>query len=42
VAGQEAARRLGAEVMASLGGRLRRGIAVAVTPAAPAAGWPER
>jgi hypothetical protein len=34
VAGQEAARRLGAEVMASLGGRLRRGIAVAVTPAA--------
>ena len=38
VAGQEAARRLGAEVMASLGGRLRRGIAVAVTPAA---GWPE-
>ena len=33
VAGQEAARRLGAEVMASLGGRLRRGIAVAVTPA---------
>jgi hypothetical protein len=42
VAGQEAARRLGAEVMASLGGRLRRGIAIAVTPAAPAAGWPER
>jgi hypothetical protein len=38
VAGQEAARRLGAEVMASLGGRLRRGIAVAVTPAP---GWPE-
>jgi hypothetical protein len=38
VAGQEAARRLGAEVIASLGGRLRRGIAVAVTPAA---GWPE-
>lgn len=38
VAGQEAARRLGGEVMASLGGRLRRGIAVAVTPAA---GWPE-
>jgi hypothetical protein len=37
-AGQEAARRLGAEVMASLGGRLRRGIAVAVTPAP---GWPE-
>jgi hypothetical protein len=36
VAGQEAARRLGAGVMASLGGRLRRGIAVAVTPAA---GW---
>ena len=33
-AGQEAARRLGADVMASLGGRLRRGIAVAVTPAA--------
>ena len=38
VAGQEAARQLGAEVMASLGGRLRRGIAVAVTPAP---GWPE-
>src|ERR1700691_2025700 len=38
VAGQEAARALGAEVMASLGGRLRRGIAVAGTPAA---GWPE-
>jgi hypothetical protein len=38
VAGQEAARRLGAEIMASLGGRLRRGIAVAVTPAP---GWPE-
>ncbi len=38
VAGQEAARRLGAEVIASLGGRLRRGIAVAVTPAP---GWPE-
>jgi SseB protein N-terminal domain len=38
VAGQEAARQLGADVMASLGGRLRRGIAVAVTPAA---GWPE-
>jgi hypothetical protein len=34
VAGQEAARRLGADVMASLGDRLRRGIAVAVTPAA--------
>jgi hypothetical protein len=33
-AGQEAARRLGAGVMASLSGRLRRGIAVAVTPAA--------
>jgi hypothetical protein len=33
VAGQEAARRLGADVMASLGDRLRRGIAVAVTPA---------
>jgi SseB protein N-terminal domain len=33
-AGQEAARRLGADVMAGLGGRLRRGIAVAVTPAA--------
>jgi SseB protein N-terminal domain len=33
-AGQEAARHLGAGVMASLGGRLRRGIAVAVTPAA--------
>jgi hypothetical protein len=33
-AGQEAARQLGAGVMASLGGRLRRGIAVAVTPAA--------
>jgi hypothetical protein len=32
-AGQEAARRLGADVMASLGGRLRRGIAVAVMPA---------
>jgi hypothetical protein len=32
-AGQEAARQLGAGVMASLGGRLRRGIAVAVTPA---------
>lgn len=32
-AGQEAARRLGADVMASLGGRLRRGIAVAVAPA---------
>jgi hypothetical protein len=41
-AGQEAARRLGADVMASLGGRLRRGIAVAVTAAAPAAGRPER
>jgi hypothetical protein len=41
VAGQEAGRRLGVEVMASLGGRLRRGIAVAVTPAAPAADWPE-
>lgn len=38
VAGQEAARQLGADVMASLGDRLRRGIAVAV---APAAGWPE-
>jgi hypothetical protein len=38
VAGQEAARQFGADVMASLGGRLRRGIAVAVTPAA---GWPE-
>ena len=34
VAGQEAARRLGADVMASLGDRLRRGIAVAVTPVA--------
>jgi hypothetical protein len=33
-AGQEAARQLGAAVMASLGGRLRRGIAVAVTPSA--------
>jgi SseB protein N-terminal domain len=33
-AGQEAARQLGAGVMASLGGRLRRGIAVAVLPAA--------
>jgi SseB protein N-terminal domain len=33
-AGQEAARRLGADVMTTLGGRLRRGIAVAVTPAA--------
>ena len=33
-AGQEAARHLGDGVMASLGGRLRRGIAVAVTPAA--------
>lgn len=33
-AGQDAARRLGADVMASLGGRLRRGIAVAVAPAA--------
>jgi len=32
--GQEAARRLGAGVMAGLGGRLRLGIAVAVTPAA--------
>jgi hypothetical protein len=32
--GQEAASRLGAGVMAALGGRLRRGIAVAVTPAA--------
>ena len=32
--GQEAARRLGAGVMAGLGDRLRRGIAVAVTPAA--------
>jgi SseB protein N-terminal domain len=41
VAGEEAARRLGADVMASLGGRLRRGIAVAVTPAAPAVGWAE-
>ena len=38
VAGQEAASQFGADVMASLGGRLRRGIAVAVTPAA---GWPE-
>ncbi len=38
VAGQEAARQLGADVMAGQGGRLRRGIAVAVTPAA---GWPE-
>ncbi len=37
-AGQEAARRLGADVMASLGDRLRRGIAVAVIPAALAAG----
>ena len=37
VAGQEAARQFGADVMASLGGLLRRGIAVAVTPAAPAA-----
>jgi hypothetical protein len=34
MAGQEAARQLGADVMASLGDRLRRGIAVAVTPAA--------
>src|ERR1700728_4202209 len=42
VAGQEAPRQFGADVMASLGGRLRRGIAVAVTPAAPAAGWPDR
>jgi hypothetical protein len=33
-AGQEAARQLGAGVMASLSGRLRLGIAVAVTPAA--------
>jgi hypothetical protein len=33
-AGQEAARQVGAGVMASLGGRLRRGIAVAVTPSA--------
>jgi SseB protein N-terminal domain len=32
--GQEAARQLGAGVMAALGGRLRRGIAVAVAPAA--------
>jgi SseB protein N-terminal domain len=32
--GQEAARQLGASVMAGLGDRLRRGIAVAVTPAA--------
>jgi hypothetical protein len=32
--GQEAARQLGAAVMAGLGGRLRRGIAVAVAPAA--------
>jgi hypothetical protein len=32
--GQEAARQLGAGVMAGLGDRLRRGIAVAVTPAA--------
>jgi hypothetical protein len=31
--GQEAARQLGAGVMAGLGGRLRRGIAVAVAPA---------
>jgi len=46
-AGQEAASRLGADVMASLGDRLRRGIAIAVTraaraeratPASPAAG----
>ena len=34
VAGQEAARQFGADVMASLGDRLRRGIAVAVTPVA--------
>jgi hypothetical protein len=32
--GREAARQLGAGVMAALGGRLRRGIAVAVAPAA--------
>jgi hypothetical protein len=32
--GQEAARQLGAGVMAALGGRLRRGVAVAVAPAA--------
>jgi hypothetical protein len=41
-AGQEAVSRLAAGVMASLGGRLRRGIAVAVTPAAPAAGGRDR
>jgi hypothetical protein len=41
-AGQEAVSRLAAGVMASLGGRLRRGIAVALAPAAPAAGGPER
>ena len=46
-AGQEAAGRLGADVMARLGGRLRRGIAVAVaratsaTSAAPAVGRPD-
>ena len=39
--GREALSRLAADVMASLGGRLRRGIAVAVTPAAPAAGRQE-
>jgi hypothetical protein len=33
--GRAALSRLAADVMASLGGRLRRGIAVAVTPAAP-------
>jgi SseB protein N-terminal domain len=39
--GREALSRLAADVMASLGGRLRRGIAVAVIPAAPAAGRQE-
>ena len=39
-AGQEAVSRLAAGVMNTLGGRLRRGIAVAVTPSAPAAGRP--